>query len=304
MSEIENDKRQPSQWLVDLENVGSRWHRIMDTAEPGDTVHLFYSDKTVAIKINELGPASARGIGFRFHACANGLPNAMDFQMMCALGMIATESPSDRFVIYTGDNGFRSVLGYLADRDVKCVCVNPGLAVQPETDISESAMQYDSIRSVYRDMCRSAGMSSEDARIMSAILVEAMKRPANKRKLDCRNRMIQRWGNSDGGTMYTSLKAMIHRIADEGPWPETADPPFDPSRISSAIQNLTGMHTSAALGEKIFAMMENALQTSNPEQSLRDQLMGHYKNSGNAARVFAILQPHLAGMKEQHKKEM
>lgn len=307
-------KKQPSQWLVDLENVGNRWHDILDTAEPGDTVHLFYSDKTVTVKISDLGPASARGLNFRFHACNNGLPNAMDFQMMCALGMLAAANPSDQFVIYTGDNGFKSVLGYLADRNIKCACTGPAqpeATPQPAVKIADAEPmpeqeQYNSLRLTYLDMCKDAGMTSEDARVMSAILMESMRQPANKRKLDCRNRMIQRWGNTDGGTMYTSLKTMIHSIADEGPWPEAAakpaEPPLDAARISALIDSRTGMCTSKVLGEKLLGMMAKALQTSNPAQFLKNQLESHYKNAGNAKKVMAVLQPHLLKMQEEKRR--
>lgn len=329
VAKIENIQKTPYQWLVDLENVGNRWHDILKAAAPDDTVHLFYSDKTVAIKISDLGPASARGLNFRFHACNNGLPNAMDFQMMCALGMLAAANPSDQFVIYTGDNGFKSVLGYLTDRGIKCTCIGPAqpeATPQPDVNITEAEPmpklepaariaeaepapepeQYNSLRLTYLNMCKDAGMIHEDARVMSAILMESMRRPANKRKLDCRNRMIQRWGNTDGGTMYTSLKTMIHRIADEGPWPEAAakpaEPPLDASRVSALIDSRTGMCTSKVLGEKLLGMMTKALQTSNPAQSLKNQLESHYKNAGNAKKVMAVLQPYLLKMQEEKRR--
>lgn len=313
VTKIENMQKTPSQWLVDLENVGNRWHDILDAAEPGDTVHLFYSDKTVTVKISDLGPASARGLNFRFHACNNGLPNAMDFQMMCALGMLTAKSPSNQFVIYTGDNGFKSVLGYLADRNIKCACTGPAqpeAAPQPVAKMTEAEPapeqeQYNNLRLTYLNMCKDAGMTAEDARVMSAILMESMRRPANKRKLDCRNKMIQRWGNTDGGAMYTSMKDMIHRIADEGPWPEAAAKPTEPdlnaAYLSAIVQESTGMHTSAALGTKLLAMMEKAVKTRNPEQSMKNQLEEHYRNEGNASRVMAVLQPYLKRMKKQKK---
>lgn len=317
VSEIEDMKKQPSQWLVDLENVGNRWKDITEAAKPGDTVHLFYSDKTVTVKISDLGPASAKGLNFKFHACSNGLPNAMDFQMTCALGMLAAANPSDQFVIYTGDNGFKSVLGYLTDRNIKCLCACPSKpestqpptckdTYEPPVSEPEPADPYNNLRLTYLNMCKDAGMTSEDARVMSAILMESMRRPANKRKLDCRNRMIQRWGNTDGGTMYASLKTMIHRIADEGPWPEAAakpaEPPLDASRVSALIDSRTGMCTSKVLGEKLLGMMAKALQTSNPVQSLKNQLESHYKNAGNAKKVMTVLQPYLLKMQEEKRR--
>lgn len=295
-----NDNRgKHTRWLVDLENVGSRWREVLDMAAPGDAVHLFYSHKTVKISIQDLGPASARGVGFEFHECRNGMPNAMDFQIMCALGMLAAGHPGDGYILFTADKGFSSVLGYMADRGVDVRCAAPGMRVDGEPPEEPSpgpraaadADEDTEPRAVYRAMLRDAGLKSDDVRVMTAILMESMKLPANRRKLDCRNRMLKRWGNAGGTAMYQKLKDVVHEIANNGPWPDkTGVPAAVPTaeNITAAMSAIEA-ETPDGLTGKVIDMITAANKTVNPAQSLRDQLFVYYKDRNDADRSLEAL---------------
>ena len=282
-----------TRWLVDLENVGSRWREVLDMAAPGDAVHLFYSYKTVKISIQDLGPASARGLGFEFHECRNGMPNAMDFQIMCALGMLAAGHPDDGYVLFTADKGFSSVLEYMADRGVDVRCTAPGMHADEEPpETTQPPMNEDTEpRTVYRTMLRDAGLKSDDVRVMTAILMESMKLPANRRKLDCRNRMLKRWGNADGTAMYQKLKDVVHEIANNGPWPDkTSMSAANPTAENvTAAMSAVDLEPPDGLAGKVMDMIAAANKTVNPAQSLRDQLFVYYKDKNNADRSLEAL---------------
>lgn len=294
-----------TQWLIDLENVGRKWRGAMDAAAPGDVLHLFFSDKSTKIGIDELGTASARGVEFRFHGCENGLPNAMDFQIMCALGMLASESPGDGYILFTADKGFTSVLGYMRARGIDVRCMPCAPAQNPKAPPQPGKKKpVPAVKNEYLALLKDAGTAEADAAVMADILYDTMSRPANRRKLACRNRMLKHWGNSDGSLMYQALKDLIHKIANEGPYPEKepAKPAVQASvkTVMAAMSEIRGWSATEKFAGKLCEMIKASNRTAHPRQSLKDKLVQHYKNEKNADKAFRALERFLA---EQPEKE-
>lgn len=268
-------------WLVDLENVGAGWKTAVSRAEPGDEIHLFCSSNTVKIDIRQLGPASARGIRFRFDECKNGPHNAMDFQMMCELGRLSVIDPDADYVLFTADKGFSSVLDYMALRGIRVDCQSPQTAPVARTDAPPAPAKAGSVRTAYQKLLKETGLSPADQKVATAILMEAMKQPANKRKLDCRNRILKRWGKTEGNTIYQTLRDIVHKIANEGPWPE-AGGAGKPEKASLDPSDKT-----------VRAMLATARKTKNPVQSLRDQLAAFCGTREEAAEATLLLRKYL-----------
>lgn len=278
------EDRKKTHWLVDLENVGAGWKTAVSRAEPGDEVHLFYSGNTVKIDIRQLGPASARGIRFRFDECRNGLHNAMDFQMMCELGRLSAAEPDANYVLFTADKGFSSVLDYMALRGVQVDCQAPQAAPVLQTGtppIEAKPAPAKSVRAAYQKVLKETALSPADQKVATAILMESMRQPANKRKLDCRNRILKRWGKADGNLIYQDLREIVHKIANEGPWPETGKA-AKPKKVRLDASD-----------EAVQAMLSTARKTKNPVQSLRDQLASFCDTREEAAEATLLLKKYL-----------
>lgn len=102
-------------YLADTENIARDWHLFAQDAEQGDTFILFYSKHVGPVSMSLFGPASAKGVRFRFVECRMG-SNAMDFQIATELGWLVARHPDAAFIVLSKDTGFDVAVKYWQDR--------------------------------------------------------------------------------------------------------------------------------------------------------------------------------------------
>lgn len=230
------EKKNDTVWLVDLENTGSRWAKAARLFQPGDAVVMFWSGKSCVPDPKDM--RSAEGVDYRFVECSNGTPNAMDFQLTAWLGMAAEKTPSCGFVILSSDHGYKPLEAFFRKygRDVTLLDPDAAEEAAGDKDRAEPAQApakgrqepeqaqsrtADPTREEYIRRLADIGINGDDARIMSAVLMQSMRLPQNMRKLDTRNRLTNRYGAKDGNARYNAVKGLVHDIAANGPWPKS-----------------------------------------------------------------------------------
>jgi len=154
----------------------------------------------------------------------------------------------------------------------------PGKPGVPALPIEIKASADATARSAYRKALKDAGIHPADLPVLTAIMVEAMKMPANRRKMDCRNRILKRYGKDDGTKLYWEIRDIVHSFAEKGPWPGTADGETIRLDISSEI---------------LTHIFQAARRTMNPAQSLKDQLMSYCETKEDAEQAAKKLKKYL-----------
>ena len=112
-----NQKKVPTVYLVDSENVNDVWIRLVTNMEPEDEILVFYTEKSPHMsyeKVIELTQLSDRPI--RWIKCVEG-SNALDFQLVTELGARVATQPGHAFVIVSNDNGFDAAVKYWTQRE-------------------------------------------------------------------------------------------------------------------------------------------------------------------------------------------
>ncbi|MDD7178795.1 MAG: PIN domain-containing protein [Lachnospiraceae bacterium] len=110
-------KKIPTVYLVDSENVNDVWIRLVTNMAPEDEVLVFYTEKSPHMsyeKVIELTQLADRPI--RWIKCVEG-SNALDFQLVTELGARVATEPGHAFVIVSNDNGFDAAVKYWIQRD-------------------------------------------------------------------------------------------------------------------------------------------------------------------------------------------
>lgn len=244
-------------WLVDLENTAGRWSKASRLFQPGDLVAMFWSDKSCVPDVKAM--SGVPGVSYMFFECANGTPNAMDFQLSAWLGRASAEYPEFDFMVLSADKGYGPLTEFMAKFGVSVQMLEPELAesAAPPAQPAEQPQAHDPVRDVYIEKIKAGGISDrEDIRILSAILMQSMKLPQNMRKLDTRNRLTNRYGAQDGNLRYNAVKDIVHDIAANGPWPRQECQAVTTAEINSALSTghvmlKTGMASKALNAVKI-----------------------------------------------------
>lgn len=112
-------------WLIDLENVGKAWTEVLNKAEPGDTVAVFWSNQAAEWSLYYWNLSQVPDIHFMFPRCETGTHNALDFQLTAWLGRMSVLDPDARFVIVSGDHGYRPLRDFLGKRGVPVAFFDP-----------------------------------------------------------------------------------------------------------------------------------------------------------------------------------
>ena len=112
-----NQKKIPTTYLVDSENVNDVWIRLVTNMEAQDEILVFYTEKSPHMsyeKVIELTKLSDRPI--QWIKCVEG-SNALDFQLVTELGARVATEPGHAFVIVSNDNGFDAAVKYWTQRE-------------------------------------------------------------------------------------------------------------------------------------------------------------------------------------------
>lgn len=243
-------KLQRKHWLVDMENVPKIWELILPACSEGDTVILFVSDYIGSVKPMTFAKAGTRGVSFQFIDCDTGTSNAMDFQLVTELGRLSVLYPNDEFIIVSGDNGFRAVLRYLAERGVSVSCCNPADMAPKEV------LRADPVREEYASRLSEVGLDPSEIPVIVNILCAAMAEPQNARKLSCLNRLRKQYGDLEGRARYSKIKSVVHSVAVDGPLPVVTTKPA-PQPAPVVLESVPSIISDADLKDEVLKMLSN-----------------------------------------------
>lgn len=222
-------------FLCDMENIHSRWARILPCLEPGDAVTMFVSDASGKPDLEILTAPEASGTAFYFERCDTGRPNAMDFQIACELGRLSVLHPDTDFIVVSDDKGYRSVTDYMDRHGTAVACIGTDidevLALVPAADQdggTDPAQDPRELKKKYRKLLQDAGVSENDLYDVTGIFYDAMRKPQRSRKTAVLNGLRKRYGNEDGRLKYAAIKPVVHDVAANGPLPAAPSPAMDP----------------------------------------------------------------------------
>jgi hypothetical protein len=110
-----DDVKKPTIWCVDSENVGNGWTEVLARCvRRGDNIRYLYTSNSPAPPkgLNRL--CRDLGVTLGYDACDCGRPNALDFQIVCAMSMCAAQQGhAYRYRVFSNDRGFTMATGYL-----------------------------------------------------------------------------------------------------------------------------------------------------------------------------------------------
>ena len=120
--------RKPTVWFVDSENIGKGWDTVIARCvRRGDTIRYLYTSNSPAAPkgLNKL--CRELGVTLGYDACDCGRPNALDFQIVCAMAVCAAQQGNAyRYRVFSNDRGFTMATGYLVRQgyDAKVVSLS------------------------------------------------------------------------------------------------------------------------------------------------------------------------------------
>lgn len=289
------DQPKSRHWLIDLENVPTKWELILPLCCEKDIVTLFVSSHVGAMKLQPIAQASTRGVIFRFVNCVVGTPNAMDFQLVAELGRLSVLEPDREFVVVSGDNGFRATVKYMEDRGVVVSCLDPGEIQGPRVSA------VDPVREVYRDQVSATDIPEEELSKVVDALCNAMLEQPNARKLNCLNRLRRQYGDKKGREYYSTIKTVVHSVATNGPFPEKpaakpkSNPPApaaDDVKFRDEVNRClakAGISPKAGEVPKVAKAVTQARKAKNSIQSLQATIGAIYVDKAVRQRVITAV---------------
>ena len=110
-------------YLVDTENVGSVWIKLLELISKQDSVLLFYTENSPAVSYNDLQRVLKFNEGFEFIHCYSGR-NGLDFQLITYLGYLVKSSPKSEYIIVSNDMGFDAAVKFWTERKKNIIRLN------------------------------------------------------------------------------------------------------------------------------------------------------------------------------------
>lgn len=103
-------------YLVDTENVGSVWVKLLSNVPKQDEIILFYTEHSPAVSYTDLISLLDHTDRFEFVKCYTGR-NGLDFQLVSYLGYMLRSASKTEYIIVSNDYGFDSVVKFWCERD-------------------------------------------------------------------------------------------------------------------------------------------------------------------------------------------
>lgn len=100
-------------YLVDTENVGTKWMIILPELEADDKVMLFYTDASGKYSLGEIQDLVQYGAHISYVRCFNGHANALDFQLSATVGYLGHEDSDCEYVIVSDDGGYDEMIRFM-----------------------------------------------------------------------------------------------------------------------------------------------------------------------------------------------
>jgi hypothetical protein len=103
-------------YLVDTENIGSAWIKLLELLTKQDELILFYTEHSPAVSYQDLQRVLAYTDRFEFVHCYAGR-NGLDFQLVTYLGYLLRSAGKTDYVVVSNDMGFDTVIRFWVERE-------------------------------------------------------------------------------------------------------------------------------------------------------------------------------------------
>ena len=141
-------------YLIDTENVGTLWNRLLSLKSAKDRILVFYTDKSPNISYKDMLDIIKHPESFETIKCNQG-KNGLDFQLVSYLGFLLKSTPKTDYVIISKDAGYDVVckfwteLGYSVSRTTN-VSVSPQPEATAKDDTEEPKGRTYSRRNTFK----------------------------------------------------------------------------------------------------------------------------------------------------------
>ena len=103
-------------YLVDTENVGTVWKKILPELKKNDSLILFYTQNSPGVSYHALNEILSYGATFEMIEGYTGR-NALDFQIVTYLGYLLKSASKTEYTIVSNDAGYDAVIKFWTERD-------------------------------------------------------------------------------------------------------------------------------------------------------------------------------------------
>lgn len=118
-------------YLIDTENVQTKFVQLIDRLNNEDTIMLFMNkDKhNMSLHIDDVLNINSKNVTIEIVDCCSGKAkkNSLDFQLVSYLGYIISKQGNQRYVIVSNDSGFDPVVEFwrtFLNIDIERIAIN------------------------------------------------------------------------------------------------------------------------------------------------------------------------------------
>lgn len=100
-------------YLVDTENIGSRWMTLCETFSKYDKLLLFHTNEAMKFTFEDMRYLQPYMSQVHMIHCYNGTPNALDFQLCAVNGYLFAADKESEYVIVSNDSGYDRMIHFM-----------------------------------------------------------------------------------------------------------------------------------------------------------------------------------------------
>lgn len=146
--------RYRTHYLVDTENFGTPIiERLVTGLKDTEMIHLFYTDHSPALSYRVTEKLLQRPDQIRLESCITGTANAMDFQLISALGCLlsACDPGKNDFKIISDDRGYDATVAFWTKRGMPVTRI-PSCSVALPKAQAKKKRETDVISTTFQEM--------------------------------------------------------------------------------------------------------------------------------------------------------
>ena len=211
-------------YLIDTENVATKWFQIISSLKPNDTILLFYTDANgmQPIPMSILGQIDHLNATIRAIYCKTG-DNALDFQLTTYLGYLIAKYPDEQFIIVSEDTGYDPAIQFWYNQNIKILRHNLQTKSKRKktqnTELTTNVPPCGNIRDIYTRMLLQVFSPSDPIPRIVNVMMHTMDLPLKGKSLQIQNQMRQSFGQQYGMELYRTAKPIFDNIIKNGPYP-------------------------------------------------------------------------------------
>lgn len=147
--------RYRTHYLVDTENFGTPIiERLVTGLKDTEMIHLFYTDHSPALSYRITEKLLQRPDQIRLESCIAGTANAMDFQLISALGCLlsACDPEKNDFKIISDDRGYDATVAFWTKRGMPVTRIQSCTVALPNTPaLAKKERETDQVSATFQE---------------------------------------------------------------------------------------------------------------------------------------------------------